>query len=211
MPNLIPLIIGEVLQLGRYQGFHSEHPLQAIGLGVLTGQQKKDDGTDLADTRTGLPLQFKPDVPLSGAATDKGYRVMKYHPAFYDKYILIRFAEVYLNMIEAKYVVAHMQAAPLPRFRISMHCVRFVVHLHSQAGPTLDQVLDERGIELYWEGLRRIDLVRFGKFNEPWSEKGSNTDAYRVLFSIPQLAIDSNPNLKQNKGISGRGINSKYF
>ena len=71
------------------------------------------------------------------------------------------------------------------------------------SGPSLDEVLDERGRELYWEGLRRIDLIRYGKFNEPWAEKGTNADPYRVLFSIPQLAIDGNPNLKQNKGYPG--------
>ena len=87
---------------GSVPGLPFGEEFSGIGLGVLTGQQKKDDGTDLVDTRTGLPLQFTPDVPLSGAATNKGYRVMKYHPAFYDKYVLIRFAEVYLNMVEAK-------------------------------------------------------------------------------------------------------------
>jgi hypothetical protein len=68
---------------------------------------------------------------------------------------------------------------------------------------TLQDVLDERGRELYWEGLRRIDLIRFGKFNDSWPEKGDNTDAYRVLYSIPQLAIDTNPNLTQNPGYEG--------
>jgi len=188
---------------GSIPGLPFGSPFAGIGLGVLTGQQKKDDGTDLVDTRTGLPLQFKPDVPLSGAATDKGYRVMKYHPAFYDKYILIRFAEVYLNMIEAKVRGGSDASSPTTALQ-DINALRALRGAPALAGgPTLDQVLDERGVELYWEGLRRIDLIRFGKFNEPWSEKGSNADAYRVLFSIPQLAIDSNPNLKQNKGYPG--------
>jgi hypothetical protein len=173
-----------------------------IGLGVLTGQQKKDDGTDLVDTRTGLPLQFSPDVPLSGAATNKGYRVMKYHPAFYDKYVLLRFGEVYLNMIEAKVRGGSDPSSPTTALA-DINVLRALRGAPPLAAVTLDDVLDERGRELYWEGLRRIDLIRFGKFNEPWAEKGDNTDAYRVLFSIPQLAIDSNPNLKQNKGYPG--------
>jgi hypothetical protein len=174
-----------------------------IGLGVLTGQQKKDDGTDLVDTRTGLPLQFSSDVPLSGAATNKGYRVMKYHPAFYDKYILLRFGEVYLNMVEAKVRGGSDPSSTTTALQDinALRALRGAPALAS--GPTLDDVLDERGRELYWEGLRRFDLVRFGKFNEPWAEKGANADPFRVLFSIPQLAIDSNPNLKQNKGYPG--------
>jgi starch-binding outer membrane protein, SusD/RagB family len=173
-----------------------------IGLGILTGQQKKDDGTNLVDTRTGLPLQFSPDVPLSGAATNKGYRVMKYHPAFYDKYVLIRFGEVYLNMVEAK-VRGGTDASSPSSALDDINALRALRGAPALASVTLDDVLDERGRELYWEGLRRIDLIRFGKFNEPWAEKGSNADTYRVLFSIPQLAVDSNPNLKQNKGYPG--------
>ncbi len=71
------------------------------------------------------------------------------------------------------------------------------------ASVTLQDVLDERGRELYWKVYRRIDLIRFGKFNDTWSEKGGNKDAFRVLFTIPQLAVDSNPNLKQNPGYGG--------
>jgi starch-binding outer membrane protein, SusD/RagB family len=66
--------------------------------------------------------------------------------------------------------------------------------------PCVQYVLDERGRELYWEGHRRIDLIRFGKFNDSWDEKGEVADPNRVLFCIPQLAIDTNPNLVQNSG-----------
>ena len=127
---------------------------------------------------------------------------MKYHPAFYDKYILIRFGEVYLNMVEAKVRGGSDGSSPTSALA-DINALRALRGAPALAAVTLDEVLDERGRELYWEGLRRIDLIRFGKFNEPWEEKGPNTDAYRVLFSIPQLAIDSNPNLKQNKGYPG--------
>jgi starch-binding outer membrane protein, SusD/RagB family len=187
---------------GQVPGLPFGSPFSGIGLGVLTGQQKKDDGTNLVDTRTGLDLQFSPDVPLSGAATNKGYRVMKYHPAFYDKYVLLRFGEVYLNMVEAKVRGGSDPSSPTTALA-DINALRALRGAPPLATVTLDDVLDERGRELYWEGLRRIDLVRFEKFNEPWAEKGDNTDAYRVLFSIPQLAIDSNPNLKQNKGYPG--------
>jgi hypothetical protein len=60
-------------------------------------------------------------------------------------------------------------------------------------------MLDERGRELYWEGIRRIDQVRFGTFDDTWQDKNV-TEAFRVLFPSPQQALDSNPNLKQNEG-----------
>lgn len=72
----------------------------------------------------------------------------------------------------------------------------------------LDFILDERGRELYWEGHRRTDLVRFGKFTGgaylwPWkgnAKDGRATDSYRDLFPIPDSDLNANPNLDQNDG-----------
>lgn len=63
-----------------------------------------------------------------------------------------------------------------------------------------DFLLDERGRELYCEGHRRTDLIRFGKFIEKAREKGFNAQDYHVLFPIPQSAMNENPNLVQNPG-----------
>jgi hypothetical protein len=188
---------------GQIPGLPFGKEFSGIGLGFLAGQQKDDSGADITDTRTGLPLQFTPDVPLSGAATNKGIRVMKYHPAFYDKYVLLRFAEVYLNMVEAK-VRGGSHASSTTSALQDINALRVIRGAAPLATVTLQDVLDERGRELYWEGLRRIDLVRFGKFNDAWNEKGSNADAFRVLYTIPQLAIDTNPNLVQNPGYGSK-------
>jgi hypothetical protein len=188
---------------GQIPGLPFGSKFSGIGLGFLAGQQKDDTGANITDTRTGLPLQFTPDVPLSGAATNKGIRVMKYHPAFYDKYVLLRFGEVYLNMIEAK-VRGGTHASSTTSALQDINALRAVRGAAPLSAVTLQDVLDERGRELYWEGLRRIDLIRFGKFNDTWNEKGPNSDAFRVLYSIPQLAIDTNPNLKQNPGYGGK-------
>jgi hypothetical protein len=187
---------------GSVPGLAIGQPFSGIGLGILTGPQIKDNGTPLIDTRTNKQLDFSPDVPLSGAATWKGYRVIKYHPAYYDKYVLLRYGEVYLNMVEAK-VRGNSNFGTATSGLQDINTLRALRGAPALASVTLNDVLDERGRELYWEGHRRIDLVRFGKFNDPWSEKGSNTDAHRVLFTIPQLALDSNPNLKQNPGYGG--------
>ncbi|SHJ64518.1 SusD family protein [Reichenbachiella agariperforans] len=72
----------------------------------------------------------------------------------------------------------------------------------------LDFLLDERSRELYWEGHRRTDLIRFGEFTdgtEHWEWKGNvqsgvATDAYRDLFPIPSNDLNANPNLEQNDG-----------
>jgi hypothetical protein len=62
-----------------------------------------------------------------------------------------------------------------------------------------DQLLDERGREFYWEGFRRQDLVRFGKFLQPWQEKPED-DPKNLLFPIPNQQLAANANLKQNPG-----------
>jgi starch-binding outer membrane protein, SusD/RagB family len=72
---------------------------------------------------------------------------------------------------------------------------------------TLDFVRDERARELFWEGHRRTDLVRFDRFttNGVWAWKGNvaagrTTEAFRNLFPLPATELSANPNLKQNPG-----------
>ncbi len=67
-----------------------------------------------------------------------------------------------------------------------------------------DAILDERGWEFYFEGKRREDLIRHGKFvsakrNHPVHPVASAED-FRVLIPIPQAEIDANPNIEQNPG-----------
>jgi hypothetical protein len=72
----------------------------------------------------------------------------------------------------------------------------------------LQLILDERAKELHWEGHRRTDLIRFGKFSDgsyvwPWKggvAAGTQTQSYRNLFPIPATALAANSNLIQNTG-----------
>jgi hypothetical protein len=168
-----------------------------IGRGFLFGQQYKDDGSILIDTRTQKPLSFTLDVPLSGAATDKGVRVIKYHPANSGQYIFFRYADVLLMKAEAIH-----RGGTDPGGQTALQIVNELRQVRgaSQLASLSDaDLLDERGRELYWEGIRRIDQVRFGTFDDEWESK-TVTDPTRVLFPIPQQALDSNPNLSQNPG-----------
>jgi hypothetical protein len=72
----------------------------------------------------------------------------------------------------------------------------------------LQWILDERSRELYWEGVRRTDLIRFGQFSEssyvwPWKGNepaGVSTDSHLNILPLPASEINANPNLKQNPG-----------
>jgi hypothetical protein len=72
---------------------------------------------------------------------------------------------------------------------------------------TLDFLRDERARELFWEGHRRTDLIRFDRFttNGVWAWKGNvqggkTTEAFRNLYPLPATELSANPNLKQNAG-----------
>ena len=85
------------------------------------------------------------------------------------------------------------------------------VRNRANAGVTtlsLETVLDERARELYFEGFRRQDLIRFGLFTSGdylWEfkggvQQGKGVDEYRNLYPIPAADLNSNGNLKQNAG-----------
>ena len=73
---------------------------------------------------------------------------------------------------------------------------------------TLDLILDERARELYWEGHRRTDLNRYGRFVTgtylwPWKggvKDGKAVEDYRKVYPIPAADITANPGLIQNNG-----------
>ena len=70
---------------------------------------------------------------------------------------------------------------------------------------TLQNLLDERLLELCWEGWRRQDLIRFGQYEslfmgDQWDAKVDERDRHTTVFPIPGGMINFNPNLTQNPG-----------
>ena len=74
-----------------------------------------------------------------------------------------------------------------------------VNQVHTRAGlPSyttlnLEELLNERGRELAWEGHRRQDLIRFGVFTTGIWEFMETRSANRAIFPIPQWVLDANP------------------
>jgi len=123
---------------------------------------------------------------------------------------LIRLAEIYLNYAEAtlRGGGGDMNLAVTMVNELIERGYGNSSYNISSSDLTLDFILDERSRELYWEGQRRTDLVRYGYFTTSsyvWPFKanqveGSSTDSYRNIFPIPSSSISANPNLQQNEG-----------
>lgn len=175
-----------------------------VGNGFLAGQQYALDGTPLQD-RAGAPLTFKRDFK-DGTGADNiinndettGIRVMKYAPrfgAFNRHEIFFRYSDAHLMKAEAMMRSGGDATAMVNELRV----IRGATPLGSVSEQDL---LDERGRELYAETWRRNDLIRFGQYTRDWLFKAPGSignDTY-ILFPIPASQILANPNLIQNPG-----------
>ncbi|RIV70638.1 RagB/SusD family nutrient uptake outer membrane protein [Flagellimonas aequoris] len=167
-----------------------------IGNGFLIGQQYDANGNPYKD-RTGSPLVFTKELPgLLGNNERTGIRVIKYNPAngaFANHKIVFRYADAHLMKAEATFRSGGDATALINELR--------TLRGASPIGSVTEQdIIDERGRELYGEQWRRNDLIRFGQFTAPWSYKEVSGDETKNLFPIPATAIISNPNLVQNPG-----------
>ena len=149
-------------------------------------------------------INFTPEVSLNDTQ-EAGARVFKYEfatngPGRWDTDLnipLMRLAEMYLMRAEAK-----LRKGDAAGAQTDINTVRLARDGGIMLGqaPGLDEMLDELGFEFYWEMHRRTDLVRFGKFQESWTEKPASNDANKRIFPIPTNAVNANPNLFQNPG-----------
>ncbi len=167
-----------------------------IGYGFLIGQQYDTNGEPLTD-RPGNPLVFTKELPgLVGNNEVTGIRTIKYHPvngSFTNHEIVFRYADAHLMKAEAILRGASGDATA------AVNELRLIRGATPLGTVTEQDMLDERGRELYKEFWRRQDLIRFGKYNDPWGYKEASDPTVNV-FPIPATAILSNPNLTQNPG-----------
>lgn len=167
------------------------------------------DGKELT-TDNGKPLEYQPfevmpNLTNSPYIKTAGARMAKYEvdrTSYMDgklqsnDIVLFRYADVLLMMAEAKVRNGGDGSAEL-------NAVRSRVDMPSRPA-TLDNILEERLLELVWEGCRRQDLIRFGKFTGAYDLREpldmEEETQYTIVFPIPQLCIDLNNKLEQNYG-----------
>ena len=174
---------------------------QGFGFGFQFGQMYGWDGSSAyaLTTRTGDPLVFTKELPgLVGNNEVTGIRLLKYSPAngaFTEGVVMARFADALLMRAEAKLRSGDNGGA--------MADVNTLRSMRANTTPltSLDEagMLNERARELYLEGWRRNDQIRFGVFKDAYEFKEAG-DGHTDLFPIPSNALLSNPNLVQNPG-----------
>lgn len=64
----------------------------------------------------------------------------------------------------------------------------------------LDKLYIERGHEMALEGWRRVDMIRFGKYQNTWWAKKEKTPDTALILPIPSQIDNANPNIDQNPG-----------
>lgn len=156
--------------------------------------------------RPDLPVYFTENIDFTvpGSNYNNGYRVEKYEFSrgsvsgrnFGEHDIVIlRLADIYLMRAEAKLRKGSgNEAAALADVNTirASRTARIVPPALTEMN--LDLLYRERGFELYWENVRRTDMIRFGTYEDTWTEK-INSDPQKRIFPIPQNAIDGASNL----------------
>lgn len=121
-------------------------------------------------------------------------------------FFLMRSAEAYLIAAE---VDARLNGGKTTATGTQyINALRERAKARTQSQYTTMQILDERARELYYEGYRRTDLIRYGLFNTSsylWDWKGgvqngTSFPATRNIYAIPAEDKNANPNLVQNPG-----------
>lgn len=121
-------------------------------------------------------------------------------------YFLMRSAEAYLIAAEADARINGGETTATGTDYLNQ--IRKRANAVTRKSYNLQQIIDERSRELYWEGFRRTDLIRFGLYNSgsylwDWkagSQNGAGFDAHLNLYAIPDEDMNANPNLVQNPG-----------
>lgn len=154
-----------------------------------------------------LPWDVALDISNTPYVQTAGARMKKYEidetgtkdgKLIENDIVLFRYADALLMKSEAKVRNGENGDAELNEVRARVGA--------SPRTATLENLLAERQLELAWEGWRRQDLVRFGRFTRAYSSRpqlAGEANGYTTVFPIPEKIRVMNRKLEQNLGYSG--------
>ena len=184
---------------------------QAIRGNFHAGPQFNADGTRALDSGAetgdpvldpdGQPLTYTPEINehFPNALRQAGARVGKFQYAIgatqhlSNDFPILRYSDILLTKAEAQF----RSGAGDPLSLVNQVIGR--AGATQYASLTADNLLRERGREFFYEGWRRQDLIRFGKYNDARQFKPASTPN-KNIFPIPAQQINANPRLVQNPG-----------
>ncbi|MBN2805960.1 MAG: RagB/SusD family nutrient uptake outer membrane protein [Prolixibacteraceae bacterium] len=180
----------------------TDYPYFAAVSGFNHGPQFNLAGEQLL-TRGGDPLSYTFECPLE-ATEAQGVRVLKYAPRketvsitrVSNDFVIWRYADALLMKAECLARTGDMNGA-----LAIVNQIRVKRGAPALASMELMDILRERGRELYWEGHRRQDMIRFGTFLQPRINKEYVSPQTALILPIPQTAIEASDGLlQQNPG-----------
>lgn len=206
-------------------GYGTANPDPRLKLNFYTDKDYMEEtGKPVEDGATDKPLEYMPmAVKVDFSASDdphamkcSGARMKKYEfdksttqqYSFNNDLVIWRYADALLMKAEAEYRMGNKAEA-----LTIVNEVRGRVAATPRTELTLNDILDERMLELAWEGVRRPDQIRFCTFTEPTADRfkgvthnasagdyNDDTQGYTVVYPIPYAVLNLNKKLDQNPG-----------
>ena len=206
-------------------GYGTANPDPRLKLNFYTDKDYMEEtGKAVEDGATDKPLEYMPlAVKVDFSAADDphamkcaGARMKKYEfdksttqqYSFNNDLVIWRYADALLLKAEAEYRMGNKAEA-----LTIVNEVRARVAATPRTELTLNDILDERMLELAWEGVRRPDQIRFCTFTEPTADRfkgvthnasagdyNDDTQGYTMVYPIPYAVLSLNKKLDQNPG-----------
>ena len=206
-------------------GYGTANPDPRLKLNFYTDKDYMEEtGKAVEDGATGKDLEYMPlAVKVDFSAEDDphamkcaGARMKKYEfdksttqqYSFNNDLVIWRYADALLLKAEAEYRMGNKAEA-----LTIVNEVRGRVAATPRTELTLNDILDERMLELAWEGVRRQDQIRFCTFTEPTADRfkgvthnasagdyNDDTQGYTMVYPIPYAVLNLNKKLGQNPG-----------
>lgn len=206
-------------------GYGTANPDPRLKLNFYTDKDYMEEtGKAVEDGATDKPLEYMPlAVKVDFSAADdphamkcSGARMKKYEfdksttqqYSFNNDLVIWRYADALLLKAEAEYRMGNKAEA-----LTIVNEVRARVAATPRTELTLNDILDERMLELAWEGVRRPDQIRFCTFTEPTADRfkgvthnasagdyNDDTQGYTMVYPIPYAVLNLNKKLGQNPG-----------
>ena len=206
-------------------GYGTANPDPRLKLNFYTDKDYMEEtGKAVEDGATDKPLEYMPlAVKVDFSPADDphamkcaGARMKKYEfdksttqqYSFNNDLVIWRYADALLLKAEAEYRMGNKAEA-----LTIVNEVRARVAATPRTELTLNDILDERMLELAWEGVRRPDQIRFCTFTEPTADRfkgvthnasagdyNDDTQGYTMVYPIPYAVLNLNKKLDQNPG-----------